>query len=177
MARSHNYTPEKLRNLETSKLKALYENALRLDAADLVEMCRSELSLRSPRKAKERDQGEHSTNSFVSEYHFVCAKDRGVTPAGPGKFWSGTWVVAQENVEKSLAFGASLALHESKSDVSYRQGKIVEFRRGSRDIIDKENEGIEFLVEETASPLEWVGGGSGEKGYKWEEILKRGSSL
>lgn len=85
-------------------------------------------------------------------------------------------MVAEGNVKRSIEIGAYLALHETKAEPSYRQGKIVDYRRGTRDMVDKDNEGIEFLVEETANPLDWQGGGSGEKGYKWEELRRRGSS-
>lgn len=34
----------------------------------------------------------------------------------------------------------------------------------------KTEEGIEFLVEETAQPYSWVGEATGEKGYKWSKI-------
>lgn len=176
MIKKHNYTPEKLSGWDTPRLRTLRENALRLGTSDVVEMCEHELELRKPPKTSRREQDGHSENSFVSEYHFVCAKDRGVVGAGPGKFWSGAWVVAEANVSKSIKYGAHLALHEDKAEPSYRQGRIVDYRRGARDMVDKENEGIEFLVEETVNSLEWKGGGSGEKGYKWEELRRRGSS-
>lgn len=42
-------------------------------------------------------------------------------------------------------------------------------------MIDKDNEGIEFLVQETGQPYEWVGAGAGEKGYEWSKRSSRGS--
>ncbi|MDH4992037.1 hypothetical protein QEZ48_14545 [Aquamicrobium lusatiense] len=176
MAQKHNFTPEKLSTWDTAKLRTLHDNAVRQGASDLVEMCERELVHRKPQKAPRLGQDENSENSVVSEYHFVCAKDRGVIGAGPGKFWSGAWVVAETNVKKSIEYGAYLALHETKAETSYRQGKILDYRRGVRDMVDKQNEGIEFLIEETSHPLEWQGGGSGEKGYKWEPLRRRGSS-
>ncbi len=176
MALKHNFTPEKLSTWDTAKLRVLHDNAVRQGASDLVEMCEWELERRKPQKAPRLGQDEHSENSFVSEYHFVCAKDRGVIGAGPGKFWSGAWVVAEANVKKSIEYGAYLALHETKAETSYRQGRILDYRRGARDMVDKQNEGIEFLIEETNHPLEWHGGGSGEKGYKWKPLRRRGSS-
>jgi hypothetical protein len=176
MSKPHDYTPEKLGGWDTAKLRSLRDNALRLGASDLVEMCDREIENRKPARSVRRETVEHSGNSYVSEYHFVCAKDRGVLAAGPGRFWSGAWVVAEENVQKSLRYGAFLALHEAKSETSYRQGRIIDYRRGTRDMVDKENDGIEFLVEEIAQPLKWAGGGSGEKGYRWEELRRRGSA-
>jgi hypothetical protein len=172
MAIVHSYTPEKLSGWDTAKLRTLCENAVRQGANDLVAMCEYELALRKPHARVRLAQEEHSENSFVSEYHFVCAKDRGVIGSGPGRFWSGAWVVAEANVKRSIECGAYLALHETKAEVSYRQGKILDYRIGTRDMIDKQNHGIEFLIEETGIPLEWSGGGSGEKGYKWEELSR-----
>ncbi len=176
MAEKHNFTPEKLSTWDTARLRTLHANAVRKEAVDLVEMCERELERRKPQRVSKLGQDEHSENSFVSEYHFVCAKDRGVIGSGPGRFWSGAWVVAETNVRKSIEYGAYLALHENKAVASYRQGKILDYRRGARDMVDKQNEGIEFLVEETNRPLEWHGGGSGEKGYKWEPLRRRGLS-
>jgi hypothetical protein len=175
MSKPHSYTPEKLSGWDTLKLRTLRENALARGATDVVEMCDRELEARKPARAS-RESAEHSHNSYVSEYHFVCAKDRGVLAAGPGRFWSGAWIVDEANVKKSIEFGAHLALHETKAEPSYRQGKVIDYRRGARDMIDKDNEGIEFLVEETDQSFKWQGGGSGEKGYKWEELRRRGSS-
>jgi len=157
-------------------LRTLRENAARQGAGDLVEICDRELESRKPAAKTPREQDNHSGNSYVSEYHFVCAKDRGVASDTAGRFWSGSWVVAETNVQRSIEYGAHLALHETKAEPSYRQGRIVEYRRAPRDMIDKENDGIEFLVEETAEQLKWSGAGAGEKGYKWEEPLRRGSS-
>jgi hypothetical protein len=171
MSKPHDYTPEKLGGWETSKLQTLRENAVRRGVSDLVEMCDRELANRKPR-VQRLEQADHSAGSFVAEYHFVCAKDRGVLSNGPGKFWSGSWVVAEANVRKSIEYGALLALHESKAERSYRQGRILEYRRSSREMVDKDNEGIEFLIEEAAASLAWEGAGSGEKGYKWEEVRR-----
>lgn len=40
----------------------------------------------------------------------------------------------------------------------------------------KIEEGIEFLIEETAQSYSWVGEATGEKGYKWSKIASRGES-
>jgi hypothetical protein len=111
----------------------------------------------------------------VTGYHFVCERGRGVTEIGDGRFWSGSWVVAESKVRKSVERGAYLALHEAKGEVSYRQGTIVDYRRSPRDMVPESEtgassqieEGIEFLVQEADLPYTWVGGGSGEKGYRW----------
>jgi hypothetical protein len=137
-------------------------------------MCERELEDR-PLKAKgtQRDSTARKRESqVVLEYHFVCSKGRGVSEEKEGKFWSGSWVVAEQNVIESIQHRAYLALPESKADASYRQGKIVAYRKSPRKMVDKENEGIEFLVEETEQQLAWFGSSSGEKGYRWSEPFK-----
>ncbi|MBM3527489.1 MAG: hypothetical protein FJX62_05320 [Alphaproteobacteria bacterium] len=156
------------------------KNAVRLGATDLVTMCDEHLQSRTPvqKKPTQDTHSEHSATDVVTGYHFVCARDRGVSPAEPGHFWSGSWVVAEGNVRNSLKYDAYLALHESKTAPSYRQGKIVRYRRSARDMLPAEapgaasrrEEGIEFLVRETNEPYAWVGGGAGEKGYRWTKI-------
>jgi hypothetical protein len=153
------------------------ERALKHGAGDLVELCDRDLSSRPlPQKKRAHlKQTHHSASDVVTGYHFVCERGRGVTEIGDGRFWSGSWVVAETNARKSIERGAYLALHEAKSEVSYRQGTIVDYRRSPRDMVPESEtgappqieEGIEFLVQETDLPYTWVGDGSGEKGYRW----------
>jgi hypothetical protein len=178
---SHTWTPEKLAAKSSKEVDAIRRNAVRLGAADLVTMCDEDLKLRAPAQKKQPRyaHSEHSGTDVVTGYHFVCARDRGVSPAEPGRFWSGSWVVAEANVRNSLKYDAYLALHESKTTPSYRQGKILEYRRSARDMLPadapgaglRREEGIEFLVQETIEPYAWVGGGAGEKGYRWTKIV------
>lgn len=39
----------------------------------------------------------------------------------------------------------------------------------------KIQDGIEFRVQPEDTPYSWVGGGSGEKGYKWEKLALKSS--
>ena len=165
---THTYTPERLKELDKPKIETIRSNAQRLGADDLVAMCDVELNARKPisRRAAKVPSSRHSADTVVG-YHFVCGRDLGVTDLGDGRFWSGSWVVAEGNVDASVRVGAYLALHEAKAEHSYRQGKIVGYRKSPRDMVAKRNEGIEFLVEATAQPIDWIGDGAGEKGYKW----------
>jgi hypothetical protein len=168
------WSAERLRLLDRSALQMLRQNAAKRNAEDLVRQCDEELTNRGPAKGQtKRTQVQRSETRVVAGYHFVCDRGRGVTEDGNGQFWSGSWVVAEANVRQSLAYGAYLALHEEKSAPSYRQGMITNFRLRPRDMISKENTGIEFLVRETAVPYAWVGAGAGEKGYLWTDIKKR----
>jgi hypothetical protein len=183
---SHNYTAEKLALESRQNVETIRKNAVRLGAVDLVEMCDRDLQSRSPpkRAGSKEIHPKHSDTDVVTGYHFVCERDRGVTQIGDGRFWSGSWVAAEVNVKNSLRYGAYLALHESKSEASYRQGQILNYRRSPRDMLGskesageaKTEEGIEFLVQETNEPYAWVGAGAGEKGYRWTKIVSTPNS-
>jgi hypothetical protein len=177
---SHTWTPEKLASKSREEVEAIHKNAVRLGATDLVSMCDEDLKLRAPQKTSvKHTQSEHSATDVLTGYHFVCARDRGVRPAEPSRFWTGSWVVAENNALHSVKYDAYLALRGSKSDLSYRQGKILDYRRSPRDMLpndapgaeSRREEGIEFLVQETNEPYAWVGSGSGEKGYRWTKIV------
>jgi hypothetical protein len=174
----HPWTPEKLVARSKKEVEVIRENALKKGVSDLVGMCDLDLKARKPaQKSHTASTGSlHSSNEFVEGYHFVCQRDRGVMDHSHGRFWTGSWVVAEANVQKSLKYNSYVALHESKSDLSYRQGRILDYRRSPRDMLADKNEGdtktdegIEFLVQEEATPYPWHGGGSGEKGYKWSQ--------
>ena len=164
---THNWTAEKLSSLDLAKLKAVRENAKRKDVAELVAMCDAEISSRKPplspriRKTVDAEIGD-----VVTEYHFVCRGDRGVTFNSDGTFWSTSWVVAEDVLRNSMRYGAKLALHNSKAEPSYRQGVVKAYRRVD-DFADGEVESrIDFLVVPDDTPLNWAGSGAGEKGYK-----------
>ncbi|KFB08461.1 hypothetical protein [Nitratireductor basaltis] len=164
----HGYTPERITAMSTEDIRTLQNNARRLGADDVVAMCQEELQKRAPAKAK-RVVGVNK--GYVAGYHFVCAKDHGVTFESDGRFRSRSWVVAEENVANSLRNGAYIALHESRSLPSYRQGKIVGYEVVDRGLMGKDNTGIEFIVEADDLNREWVGDGTGEKGYLWSGAL------
>lgn len=179
----HAWTLEKLAAKDKKEVVVIRDNAIKKNVPDLVAMCDFDLEKRKP-SAKVRavtSSGERSSSDFVEGYHFVCKNARGVTEDSPGKFRTGSWVVSESNVQLSLKCGAYVALHESKPDVSYRQGKLLGYRRTIRDMLADENngetkinEGIEFFVEETAQAYSWVGEATGEKGYKWSKISSNG---
>ena len=168
------WTEERIGAMSTEAIRTLSLNADRLGAKDLVQRCAEELNRRAPRKPITTPLAKSPRRtSAVIGYHFVCKGDRGVIAQNDGGFRTGSWVVSQERVEQSLRIGAYLALHESKSEPSYRQGQIIGFQLTERSMLEAEPakpqtlRGIEFLVEATAGSYEWVGDGSGEKGFKW----------
>lgn len=171
------WTAERIAELNDSDLKSLAENATRLNAEEIARLCAAELEMRAPVKRSRRTVGGpgRSPSEVVIGYHFVCERDRGVTVLDDGRFKSGSWVVAEDKVEQSIRHGAYLALHESKADPSYRQGKIVGYQTTERNMLRKDETkpqtrtGIEFLVEATDQSYDWVGDASGEKGYKWSD--------
>jgi hypothetical protein len=171
-------TPELLQEYCRSRIETVRQNALKRGSTEIVAMCDAELANRVPAKKGHAAHASprHSSTDFVSEYHFVCAGDRGVTVLSDGRFKTGSWVVAEATVIQSLRYGAIVALHESRSTPSYRQGRIVDFALTVRNMlaenVEKTETGIEFLVVSTPEPLNWIGDATGEKGYRWEAVTQ-----
>src|SRR5262249_5377337 len=116
---------------------------------------------------------ESHAGKAVVGLHFVCQRGRGVTANGDGTLWTGTWVVSKEHAAHGAKIGAYVALHESKSEPSYLQGKIKDSRNAKREREYAEGRpartenGIDFLLEPTTQSYTWSGDGAGEKGYVW----------
>ena len=168
------WTKERLSALSTDSLRNLCENAEKMSRADLVELCTIELQSRKPRRANNiRSSKIRSSDEVVIGFHFVCAKEQGVTHNADGTIWTGTWVIAQAHAERAAKVGSYVALHESKAGPSYLQGTIKDFRISKRERSYAEGHvaqtefGIDFLFAPNNTPYEWVGDGSGEKGYAW----------
>ncbi len=177
----HNFTPDVLKTLDKKKVETILENAQRLGAEDLIAMCELDLAERKPAVGS-RSTASRSTsgtrariasaksvsreNMFANGYHFVCENDAGVIDLGDGRFWSPAAVIAEADPDASLNGGAYLALHEAKTRPSYRQGKIIGFRK----VADGAVEAVEFLVKAEPKSRAWVGAGAGETGYKWAKV-------
>jgi hypothetical protein len=166
---------ERIANLTLPELESLRANASRLASNEIVNLCDAELVTRRPkrtvsqptRKTRASDPGRD-----VVGFHFVCDRDKGVTQNPDGTFWSGTWVVDERHAVRGLELGAYVALHSSKVEVSYRQGIVRGWRKVERearygDEPVKTERGIDFLLEPTNEPYDWIGSGAGEKGYAW----------
>jgi hypothetical protein len=168
------WTAEKLKEKSLKELEQLRENAANRSVQELVELCDAELSTRvRPQRAVRKRSPQTSETDVVTGYHFVCQNDRGVEANSDGTFWSGSWIVAERNVRESLKYGAYLALHSLKSELSYRQGRLIDYRKAARSMVSKNEEGIEFKVQSEDTPYEWVGNGAGEKGYKWSKLSSK----
>jgi hypothetical protein len=181
---THAFTPDILRTFDKKKVETIRENALRLGADELAQMCELDLAERKPAIGASRSSSGTSraparsaarigsasspsrTNMVVSGFHFVCEKDHGVIDLGDGRFWTGSWTVPEANVDQSLSAGAYLALHLSKTQPSYRQGKIVGYRRAP----DEGENALDFLVDAAPKSRAWVGAGSGDTGLKWAKV-------
>ncbi|WP_315723166.1 MULTISPECIES: hypothetical protein [unclassified Bradyrhizobium] len=161
------WNAEKLSALDLARVKIIRDNAQRKGAIELVAMCDAQIAERQPvRPPRARNAAEAETGDLVIEYHFVCRNDRGVTFNPDGTFWSTSWVVGEDVLRKSLRYGPKLALHTSKTEPSYRQGKITDYRRVDDFADGKVESRIDFLVVPDNTPLDWAGAGTGEKGYK-----------
>ncbi|WP_428028814.1 hypothetical protein [Ancylobacter sp.] len=176
MSKAPFWSTERLAAMETAQLKQLLANAQARGASELVALCEEVLATRGPVKkpssssssgSSSASSGRRAARDYVAQFHFVCENDRGVTTDGEGFFWTGSWVVPEDDVIKSMQAGGKVALHSSRAEMSYRQGKILDYRKSDGDSAKKRNIGIEFLVAADDVPLAWSGDGAGEKGYRW----------
>ena len=95
----------------------------------------------------------------VIAMHFVCRDDLNVVDHGNGTFTTGVWRVS-ETAARSVE---RVALHTSKGERSYRQGRVL--RR--EQVLYEGQPRWRFLVRAEEQRLPWSGGGTGEKGYVW----------
>jgi hypothetical protein len=176
---------KRIDGMSRDQVRALRENAIRLGNADVLELCNATLSTRSATRARTKGVCSAKNNSSVAGFHFVCPQETGVTHNSDGTVWTGTWVVDALRAERGARMGAYVALHTAKSEPSYLQGTIKDWRRSPRERQYAEGRpaktpfGIDFLLELTGSPYEWQGHGSGEKGYAYAEppdSLDKGSA-
>jgi hypothetical protein len=171
------WTNERIQGLSTAQIESLKVNAERMGSVELVFLCQDVMETRkSVKAALKQIKSEALDAGYVAGYHFICERARGVEHLKDGIFWSGSWVVSEANAKLSLEYGAYLSLHERKSDQSYLQGEVIDIRVAPRSMVDKENTGIEFKVRATDQPYDWIGTGTGEKGYLWEPLKTRSVS-
>jgi hypothetical protein len=84
-----------------------------------------------------------------------------------------SWVVDRKHAEIGSKLGAYVALHTKKSESSYLQGIIKDWRTTHRQSEYAEGRrvqielGVDFLLQPTVDPYQWCGDGAGEKGYAW----------
>jgi hypothetical protein len=172
------WTKGKIAGLSTDEIETLRQNAAKRERQDIVEICKEELTNRMPVRTKKSsdDVSVGHRGQYVSEFHFVCPHELGITRNQDGTIWSGTWVVAKEHAEKAVMYGALVSLHSSKAEPSYLQGQIKDWRKSARqpryssEQLTQIEEGIDFLFKPSNLPLMWKGDGSGEKGYSWKPI-------
>jgi hypothetical protein len=171
------WTPEEIAKRTTAHITALRENAHRQKREDIVALCDAELEKRKPTRQSRIAKGDNrKTGQYVSEFHFVCPNELGVTRNPDGSIWTGTWVVAEDNAIDAEARGSLVALHASKAAPSYIQGKIKGWRRSPRenryseDQLVKTMSGIDFLFMPDKGAMPWKGDATGEKGYLWADI-------
>jgi hypothetical protein len=100
------WTEERIGNLSDQELKSLCENAMRLGRTEIVQLCEQEKINRKPARAKLSDGIIGHDGHYVSEFHFVCPGELGVTRNQDGTIWTGTWVVAEEHAANAITYGA-----------------------------------------------------------------------
>lgn len=170
------WTAERIAALAIDKVKSLRDNAKRLGSNGVVELCDLDLTQRAESRRSRRlvSTPTKSKSAFVIGFHFVCPDEKGVTRNPEGTIWTGTWVVDAKHAQHGSKIDAYVALHSAKSEPSYLQGTIKDWRRATRESECAEgrevkiDSGIDFLFEPTDETYEWRGDGAGEKGYAWE---------
>jgi hypothetical protein len=168
------WTAEKIAQLSTDQIKSLLNNAMKSDAKAIIEGCENELKKRKPQRSSQIPRKPVSRDGDdVIGFHFVCPAEKGITRNADGTIWTGTWVVDKKHAARAVEVRAYVALHASKSEPSYLQGIVKDWRRTGRqrEYADGRpvqiEEGIDFLLEPTEQPHIWHGDGTGEKGYLW----------
>jgi len=169
------WTREQIVRLSNEQIETLRENAERFGRHEIIGLCIEELSKRKPIRATKNTVNvrDDRRGQYVSEFHFVCPSELRITRNRDGTIWTGTWVVAEEHAERAVRFGSSIALHSSRAEPSYLQGRIKAWRKSPRQPrysgqqLTQVDEGIDFLFEPSGSPFGWKGEATGEKGYAW----------
>ena len=171
------WTAERIAALPTDAVKALRQNASRLGEMSVLTLCDAELSRRTPTREKPARvtnvTAEPRDGQVVVGFHFVCPQGKGVTTNSDGTVWTGTWVVDKIHAERAARIGAYVALHTAKSELSYLQGVVKDWRKMEREQEYADGRpvkiefGVDFLLEITNEPYGWKVDGSGEKGYVW----------
>jgi hypothetical protein len=171
------WTSDEIAKRSTEDLQSLRKNADRLGRQEIVALCDAELSSRKPTREKRPKRiGESRAGQYVTEFHFVCPKEQGITKTHNGQIWTGTWVVDPAHAKTAEDYGSLVALHTSRAEPSYLQGAIKAWRKSPREPrysdtqLTKTESGIDFLFEPTTNPVPWVGEATGEKGYAWAPI-------
>jgi hypothetical protein len=152
------HTPESIVKYTLDQIKTLRENALKLNASDIVDLCEAELARRrSAKKAKAKMAGT-TRDRPVLGFHFVCPRETGVKKNQDGTIWSGTWVVQIEHAKRAVTIGSYVALHVDKSSPSYLQGIVKGWRRNNRESPESKIKcGIDFLLDELNDvPVAWI---------------------
>ena len=103
---------------------------------------------------------------LLKEVHYICHDSYRVEDQGDNMFITCCWIMNPKHVRQGIVF----ALHESKAERSYRQGRVLKLiaTKEERKPSGRLQRRVKLLVKETSAPLPWVGNGYGEKGFVWE---------
>lgn len=170
------WTAERIARLTCDEVKTLRKNAATRKAQQTVDLCDVDLARRNPHRSERPKALKYShIGEVVHGFHFVCPTEKGLTRNADGTVWTGTWVVEKNHAERAVKIGGYVALHVAKSEPSYLQGIVRDWRPQEREPAYAEGQlvktrfGVDFLIEVTNEPLQWHGNGSGEKGYFYGE--------
>ena len=96
---------------------------------------------------------------MATAIHVVCRDLKNTKNRDDGLVESGFWVVSPKHRQSVTR----IYLHQRKSEESYCQGNVVGIHLV---IVDGKSRTV-FIIHADDHSKEWVGGGSGEKGYEY----------
>ena len=112
------------------------------------------------RRGRSPSEAPSAPARTLEALHLICRDDAHLTDLGDGRFETGFWAIKAEHGD-DLQF---LALHERKAALSYRQGRVLGWRRADWE----GGERLVFTVQQQGPPVMWRGGGWAY-GYVWSD--------
>jgi len=92
--------------------------------------------------------------------HLVARTPKNIHRNEDGTYSCRAWKIARRHTRTATY----VALHDRKASLSYLQGALIGAHPD-----DKEPDRWVLLIQPDNHPREWHGGGSGEKGYLWND--------
>lgn len=156
------WTAVKIASLSDDQVSNLRLNAADRQATEVVGLCTFKLDSREVSR-------KPIPGRCVAGMHVITRDSLNTRHNPDGTFWSGAWQVDHKHAAAAVKKGSYLALHQTKSECSFLQGKVigwdVQTPDGDENIVAP---CVRFLVQPSGEGLNWVGSGTGEKGYLWE---------
>ena len=144
------WTAERIAGLMLDQVKTLRENAAKAGAQRTVDLCDAEQVRRRVFRAKSTCSYKPThIGETVHGFHFACPTEKGITRNPDGTIWTGTWVVDKRHAERAVKIGGYVASHVSKSEPSYLQGIVRDWRIQGREPTSPQGQHIKLGIAES----------------------------